>query len=448
MAITILGLGHGDPRALTLAANDVLMNAHEIFVRTREHPTVAALPKHLRVHSFDHLYEMQNDPSTSLRMTFDKIYSAIADDIITRGERGDVVYAVPGHPLFAEISVQKILAQARTKNIPTRLVAGVSFVDAVCGALAIDPLARGLQIADATDVARQHFAHFDPDQPALIGQVYSRAVASDCKLTLLILYPPEHAVTRVDAAGTDAQKIATLPLAELDHADDFGLLTSLFVPPLARPSSLNALGEIVAQLRAPNGCAWDRAQTHQSLRQDLLEECYEVLETLDENDLPHLQEELGDLLLHIFLQAQIAAEAGEFLLSDVVADISAKLVRRHPHVFGAVRVNGTAEIVANWDKIKQAEKRGEKKQARLPRKLPALLRAQKIARRTQVTANLADIQTALAKLPRARQREKLLGEILFALAAYASTKQIDAESALRAAANRSFKVSISNREAP
>ncbi|CAG0946640.1 partial Nucleoside triphosphate pyrophosphohydrolase/pyrophosphatase MazG, partial [Anaerolineae bacterium] len=265
MSITILGLGHGDPRALTVEAREALESAREIYLRTRQHPTVAALPKRLHKHSFDHLYETLPG--------FDAIYSAIADAIIARGERGDVLYAVPGHPLFGETSVQMILAQARAQNIATRVIAGVSFVDAACAALALDPLARGLQIADATDLARQHFPHLDPDQPALIGQLYNRAVASDCKLTLMSLYPPEHIVTRLDAAGTDAQEIVELPLAELDRADDFGLLTTLYVPPLARPSGLNALAEIVAHLRAPEGCPWDRAQTHQSLRKDFLEEC-------------------------------------------------------------------------------------------------------------------------------------------------------------------------------
>jgi uncharacterized protein YabN with tetrapyrrole methylase and pyrophosphatase domain len=119
----------------------------------------------------------------------------------------------------------------------------------------------------------------------------------------------------------------------------------------------------------------------------------------------------------------------------VVADISAKLVRRHPHVFGNVQVNGTDEIVANWEKIKQSENRDKQKKPSLPRGLPALTRAQKVAQRAQVASSIPEIQTSIAKLPRARNREKLLGEILFALAAYASTKQIDAESALRVVAN-------------
>ncbi len=434
MAITLLGLGPGNPNALTLEAREALEQASEIYLRTRDHPTVAALPKHLKTHSFDHLYETLTD--------FDAIYAAIADDILARGERGDVLYAVPGHPLFGETSVQKILTRAREKNIATRIIAGVSFVDAACAALALDPLARGLQVVDATDLARQHFPRLDPDQPALIGQVYHRAVASDCKLTLLVLYPPDHAVTRVDAAGTPQQKIETLPLAELDHADYWATtrdrpynLTTLYVPPLPRAASVNALAEIVARLRAPDGCPWDREQTHQSLRKDFLEECYEVLETLDEEDMPHLREELGDLLLHILMQTQIASESGEFLLSDVAAGISAKLVRRHPHVFGDVKVNSTGEIIANWDKIKETENGGKPKPASsIPRALPALARAQKIAQRGKAKADVRALAARVERLPRARNRERALGEVLFALAAYAAEKHIDAESALRVAA--------------
>lgn len=429
MTITILGLGPGDPQALTLEARGVLAHAQEIFLRTRGHPTVPALPglcsKGLRVHSFDHLYETLSD--------FDEIYSAIADTIVARAEKGEVLYAVPGHPLYGEASVQKILAQAREKQIATRVIAGISFVDAACVALALDPLARGLQIADATDLARQHFPRLDPDQPALIGQLCSRAVASDCKLTLLTNYSPNHLITLVHATGTPRQRIKTLPLAELDRAQNLGLLTTLFIPPLPRPSSLNSLAEIVAHLRAPEGCPWDREQTHQSLRANFLEEAYEVLETLDEDDMPHLREELGDLLLHVLLQTQIASESGEFSLSDVIAQISEKLVRRHPHVFGDVKVapRGTAEIIANWERIKQAERNGNDQAVSIPRVLPALARAQKIAKRAKAKADLKAIAARIEKLSRAKNKEERLGEVLFALAVYASAKHVDAESALR-----------------
>ncbi|MCL5951883.1 MAG: MazG family protein [Chloroflexi bacterium] len=429
MSITILGLGPGDPQALTLEARDALAQAGEIYLRTREHPTVAALPHHLTIHTYDYLYEANSD--------FDTIYTAIAGDVATRGEQGDILYAVPGNPLFGETSVHKILAQARAKNIPVRVIPGLSFVDATCVALGLDPLAQGLQVVDATDLAYDHFPQLDQDEPTLVGQVYSRAVASDCKLTLLVTYPPDHSVTLVDAAGTPGQTMTTLPLEELDRSDSFGLLTTLYVPPLARISSLNGLAEIVAHLRSPEGCPWDREQTHESLRAGFLEEAYEVLETLDEGDMPHLREELGDMLLHVLLQTQIAEEASEFTLSDVVADIAAKLIRRHPHVFGSVTVSGTEEIIANWDKIKEKERGGKKRVAvSLPRGLPALAQAEKIAHHRKVKPSPSEIAERVEKLTRARSRDKALGEILYALAAFASTKHIDAESALRAAATR------------
>jgi MazG family protein len=217
----------------------------------------------------------------------------------------------------------------------------------------------------------------------------------------------------------------------------------LFIPPLARPGSFNALANIVAHLRSPVGCPWDRAQTHQSLRKDFLEECYEVLETLDENDLPHLREELGDLMLHVLLQTQIAYQAGEFSLSEVMGEISEKLVRRHPHVFGDVVVNGTDEIIANWEKIKEKEKSGKHKAESSKHKsslaLPALMRAQKIAQKEKKRFWAKEIERLVAGLARAKKKQRALGEVLFALAAYAQEKHLDAETALREAVSRRRK---------
>ncbi len=427
MSITILGLGPGDPQLLTLEAREALQHARRIFVHIRQHPSVAALPTRLRVESFDHLYETTEHSET--------IYETIAQSIVARGEKDNVLYAVPGHPLFGDISVQRILSRARANKIPTHVIPGVSFVDTACVALGLNPLERGLQVADATVLARHHFPPLDPDQPALVGQLHSRAIAGDCKLTLLALYPPTHAVTLVHAPGAPGQRSTTLPLESLDRRRDYHLLTTLYIPPLDRAGSMNALAEVVAHLRSPEGCPWDREQTHQSLRKDFLEECYEVLETLDEDDIPHLQEELGDLFLHVLLQAQIASESGEFLLTDLVADIVAKLIRRHPHVFGNVQVSGTEEIVANWDKIKAEEKKGKPMPTGIPRDLPALARAQKVARRGKFTADVNEIADQIERLPRSRNRARAIGEILFALSAYATEKHIDAESALRERAN-------------
>lgn len=422
MTITLVGLGYGDARALTMPARRVLQGARAIFARTRAHPALSALALRARVHSFDHL-NTRRDPVARARI--------IADEILTRAARGDVVYATPGHPRVDDPSVPQILARAREQQIATRLIAGISWIDAACDALELTPHAQGLQIADARALAQQHFPRLDPDQPALIGRVSSRALARACRDVLGLLYPREHPVTRLDAVGVSTPLLTMTQLGELTRAKKFDEQTAWYVPPLARPGGLSALGEIVAHLRAPAGCPWDRAQTHQSLRKDFLEECYEVLETLDANDIPHLREELGDLLLHIFLQAQIAAESGEFLLTDVIADIATKLVRRHPHVFGDAQVSGTAEIFANWERIKQSEKQDAPAHLPLPRALPALARAQKIARRAHSEVSPREIQRAVTKLARASDPTRALGEALFLLATFAATRQLDAESALR-----------------
>ena len=133
-------------------------------------------------------------------------------------------------------------------------------------------------------------------------------------------------------------------------------------------SKFDALREIIARLRAPDGCPWDRKQTHASLRETFLQECYEVLESLDEGNARKLREELGDLLLHIVLQAQIADEAGEFKIEDVIKDINEKLIYRHPHVFSTAQVKNAEEVLHNWQELKQAEKT---KKVKMIRSLPA-----------------------------------------------------------------------------
>ncbi|MBC7317349.1 MAG: MazG family protein, partial [Chloroflexi bacterium] len=180
-------------------------------------------------------------------------------------------------------------------------------------ALGIDPF-DGLQICDATILAQRHHPNLDPDVAALVVQLYHRHLAADVKITLMNLYPDDHPLRLVRGAGTPEQAIIELPLYELDRRDDLDHLTSVYIPPLGWPGSLATYQDVVARLRAPGGCPWDRQQTHQSLRPHLLEEAYEVLAALDADDPDLLREELGDLLLQVFLHAQIATEGGDFKL--------------------------------------------------------------------------------------------------------------------------------------
>ncbi len=275
MTITIIGLGPGDPALLTRRAWDRISGAADIYVRTARHPTVEGLPTAVTVHSFDHIYEQAQQ--------FSEVYAQVAEEVLRLGGQGDVIYGVPGHPLVGESTVATILQRARELGIAVEIVDGLSFIEPALTALRLDAL-DGLQIVDALDVAAAHHPAIDPDKPALLAQLYSRAVAGDVKLTLLNQYPPDHEVMLVHAAGTADQQLLTLPLVEIDRRDDLAHLTMLYVPPLPQPSSFAAFQETIAHLRAPEGCPWDREQTHQTLRRHLLEETYEVLEALDEDD--------------------------------------------------------------------------------------------------------------------------------------------------------------------
>jgi tetrapyrrole methylase family protein/MazG family protein len=442
MSITIVGLGPGDPAHLTREAWEVLKAADEVHLRTRHHPTVPALPQGLTLHTFDRLYEEADD--------FEEIYTAIAAEILSLGRRPQgVIYAVPGHPLVGEASVGRILDVAREADLPLRVVAGLSFVEPVLTALGIDALS-GLQLVDATELAAMHHPPLNPDLPALVAQLYSQPLAADLKLTLMNQYPPEHSVVLVHSAGTVEEQTVTLPLYELDRQPDVAHLTTLYLPPLPQVSSFEGFQETIAHLRAPEGCPWDREQTHQSLRSNLLEEAYEVLTALDQDDVEALREELGDLLLQIVLHAQIAVEAGEFSMADVIATVDAKIKHRHPHVWGERVVSGAEEVVRNWEALKAQERREKAdKDGRsifddVPLTLPALVQADVYGRRAaRVGFDWPDVGGVVEKVGEEieelraagddEERMVEMGDLLFAVVNWARWLDVDPESALRQA---------------
>lgn len=420
--ITIAGLGPGDPELITRRAWKTLTAAPEIWVRTRQHPAVPALAEHTQVHSYDHLYEQHHD--------FAEVYAAIAADVIARAIHGPVIYAVPGDPTVAEATTIAIRALAAERRIPCTIESAVSFLEPSFAAVEADPI-LGIQVLDAIALAEAHHPPGSPQQGLLVAQLYSRFLAGEVKLTLLNAYPHHHPVALIAGAGSAAVRVRHMQLYELDRQDGFDDMTTLWVPPLPRAGGYNALQEIVAHLRAPYGCPWDREQTHESLRPYLLEEAYEVLEALDGGDPQELCEELGDLLLQVALHVQIATEEGTFMLADVIEHIVSKLIRRHPHVFTDLDVADVAEVTRNWESIKQAERRqngqadAPKKSLLdgLPRALPALTLAQGyIERLTRVGYPLA----AYAPLS-----EPELGGELLQLVERAQAAGLNAETAMR-----------------
>ncbi|MBI2911079.1 MAG: MazG family protein [Chloroflexi bacterium] len=426
MAVIVVGLGPGPAELLTLEARRVLESASEVWLRTGQHPAVAHLPGHLRLHSFDHLYE-------SLP-TFADVYAGIVEELLRLARRPEgVVYAVPGHPAVGETTVRELRRRCAAEGVDLRLVAGVSFIEPVLEAIGVDPLDAGLRIADGLD------EEMDPAVPTLVCQVYSTRVASQLKANLSGLYPDGHELAVVSAAGApEGGWVEWVTLAEVDRADRFGALTCVYLPPVpmqAGVGSFELLRRIIARLRAPDGCPWDREQTHQSIRRYLVEECYEALEALDEHDMVRFCEELGDLLLQVLLHAQMAAERGDFSARDVMAAIASKLVRRHPHVFGEVIVSGSEDVVRNWEAFKAAE-RGEdaSRLGGVPPGLPALAAARSLQERSGLDPGALLARSALRALGSAEG----WGDLLFGLVAAAAREGVDAEEALMAA-NRRFR---------
>ena len=217
--------------------------------------------------------------------------------------------------------------------------------------------------------------------------------------------------------------------------------------------NLEELIDVVAKLRAPDGCPWDREQTHASLRPNMLEEAYEAVDAIDDNDAPHLREELGDVLLQVLLHSQIASEANEFTLDDVAKELKEKLIHRHPHVFGTAKINNADDVLKTWDKLKSEEKT-ERKSAMdgLSRSQAALIAAQKISKRAVKTGfewpneeSLYDcVMSEIEEFKEAEKEkdknhmEEEMGDILFAIVNLARWNKIDAEQALLKA-NKKFE---------
>jgi len=384
--ITIVGLGPGAPASLTREAWDVLSSAAEVYLRTGEHPVVKGLPRGVKVKTFDHLYQEFDD--------FDAIYQAIVTKIIELAKRPEgVVYAVPGDPTVAEATVQSLREEADELGLSIRIVHGVSFIEVCLAMVGIDAL-DGLHIADALDLASGHHPPFSPDSPVLIGQLYSNMVAADVKLSLMNQYPDDHPVQLIHAAGTSEADIEALRLHEIDQSSKIGNLTALYVPQLPRESAFESFQETVAHLRAPDGCPWDRKQTHKTLRTHLLEESYEALQ----------------------------------------------------HVFGGVHVDDMEHVLHNWEVLKAVEREEEGEGKGLldgvPLGLPALSQAAEIQERVKrIGFDWPEVEGVLSKIieeleevgqakdPAARTAE--MGDVFFSIVNYARWLGVDPEAALR-----------------
>ncbi|PEZ76998.1 nucleoside triphosphate pyrophosphohydrolase [Bacillus sp. AFS017274] len=442
--ITIIGLGAGDLDQLPLGIYKKLIQTEQCFVRTIDHPVIGDLKREgINFTAFDGIYEKHDQ--------FEAVYEEIAGTLLQEASNRSVLYAVPGHPMVAEKTVQLLLEKGPALGIAIKLEGGQSFLDPLFQAVRIDPI-EGFQLLDGTDLSPDDL-HIT--QHMIIGQVYDAFSASNVKLTLMEKLPDDYEVYIVTAAGSSQEKVKKCALFELDRQMELSNLTSVYVPPVSeealRYREFSKLRQVIAELRGPDGCPWDKKQTHESLKKYLIEEAYELIDSIDEEDDEGMIGELGDVLLQVMLHSQIGEDEGMFTIDDVIEGITAKMIRRHPHVFGDVEVNGEEDVLVNWQKIKEDEKGSETKAPQsildgIEKSLPNLLRAEEYQKRAakvgfdwdevseawkKVREEVQELEEEILSPNRDVERIKSeLGDLFFALVNISRYYDIQAEEAV------------------
>ncbi|MCB0991023.1 MAG: nucleoside triphosphate pyrophosphohydrolase [Acidimicrobiales bacterium] len=433
-SIVVAGLGPADASLLNQLTLAAVASADHVRLRTSVHPAADVFD----APSYDHLYDTLD--------SFEEVYAGIVEDLVALSSTGSVVYLVPGAPTVAERTVEMLAAR---DDVDVQILPALSFLDLAWARLGIDPVERGVRLADAHD--------FDPTVSGpgalLIAQCHDAATLSDVKLAYEVAEPAEAVL--LHHLGLADEQIIRVPWADIDKTVPADHLTSLFVPDAPRVgpgAAVERLDRLVRRLRTD--CPWDRQQDHVSLVSHLIEETYEVVEVIDAAargggsdfvDAQLLREELGDLLFQVVLHSVIAEERLDFSLSEVADAIHDKLYHRHPHVFGDVQVDGLHELSLRWEQIKAVEKGREGVLDGLPA-LPSLPLASKVVRKVRkVGFAWSDDEGAWQKLaeeigelrsaePQTRLAE--LGDVLFAVVALAAQLDLDPDAALRQAVAR------------
>ncbi|WP_420452816.1 nucleoside triphosphate pyrophosphohydrolase [Ilumatobacter sp.] len=447
--IVVVGLGPGAGSHVTAETLDEIERAQHRHLRTAVHPCAHLLIDAAERAGGDRRDVVTHDDLYESADRFDDVYVEIARRLRDEARRvGEILYAVPGSPLVLERTVRLLLESADDEGVSVDVRPAMSFLDVAWARLGVDPVEEGVRLVDGHEFATA--AAGEPG-PLLVAHAHADWVLSDIKLAVEDATGDE-SVTILQALGTDDELVVETTWSELDRTVEADHLTSLWIPRLGAPIGRHQVRfhELVRTLR--ERCPWDVEQTHDSLVPYLLEETYEVVDALaglDEDDPSSdddLVEELGDLLYQIEFHAAIAEQEGRFTISDVVTGIHDKLVRRHPHVFGDVRVDDAAAASAGWDAIKRAEKAHRRSIFDgIPRSMPALSSAAATGRAaSKVGFDWADVTGAVDKI--AEETAELLeaidgtvddeivdelGDLLFAVVNVARHCGVDPELALR-----------------
>ncbi len=419
--ITVVSLGPGAPDYLTLGALDVLESVRTVILRTGRHGTCAELDKRsIAYTSLDALYEECDD--------FDALNARVVQTLWEAAAKGPVAYGV-ADPMTDD-TVHALLESAGLENQVT-VLAGVPLSAPLFGAIPKMPSGEAVRILPASACDK---AVLIPTEPVLITELNSRLLAGEVKGWLMTLHEPESMIYFYPPSEKVKRAFVQIPLADLDRQKKFDHTCAVYVPAAAMLGRSRHdffdLVKVMEKLRAPDGCPWDKEQTHESLRPYLLEEAYEAVSAINDGDMDHVADELGDVLLQVVFHAQIGSQHGEFDIHDVTTAVCRKMISRHAHIFGEVKCDTAEEVLVSWDKLKRQE-RGLTSQAAVmedvPKHLPALMRAVKVQQKAkQVGFDWDDPKDALQKVTEEAQEvlEELekgtdpgeeLGDLLFAV---------------------------------
>lgn len=432
--IMVVSLGPDSEALLTQDALRALRGAKTLVLRTARHGAAELLAREsVPFETLDALYESSED--------FDALTASAAAWLIAKARAcGGLCYAVSDPVSDATVLA---LAHALPKDLILRAAGGGSLAENA----ALAALCMGFDTENLRTVTAQSTARLRPaaDCPQAIVEIDNRLLASDVKLWLTDLFDDETRVCFVENAAAPGAQGEAIALCELDRQPHYDHRTALFVPAVSvyerRRANYEDFKQVIARLRGPGGCPWDREQTHRSLRRYMIEEACEAAEAMDGGDPMKIADELGDVLLQVVLCSEIAAEHRDFTDRDVTTLVTRKMISRHAHVFGPEKAKDAQAVVPMWEQAKRRERGAQTPLERaldVPEALPALMRAQKVIRRLTAeqpdealrAAAFSGAGDALARL-RDAPGEEALGELLESCCALAHALDLDAETALR-----------------
>lgn len=439
--VTVVSLGPGDHRQLTLQSLEALRSARRLILRTARHRTADWLREEgVAFEDFDALYDQYED--------FDEMHAVMARRLWEAAGKSAVTFAVIDAQTDGAV---RALRASTPEDGKVTILPGVTMADACLALLPAGFEQTGsVRILPAVDAVT---AAPDPATPLLITEIWDRVLAGELKLRLTEHYGDEAQAVFYPSSAKISRKPLVLPLMEMDRQRTYDHTVCLYIPAMdfqhRERFCFDDLTRVMHILR--QRCPWDGEQTHESLRKYLIEEAYEAIGAINEDDPDHLADELGDVLLQIAFHADIAQDMGEFSISDVTTAIVSKLIYRHAHIFGSVHCDTAEEVTASWEQLKKAE-RGLTTQgsvlADVSRGLPALMRAGKVQKKAaQVGFDWDDAIGALpkiheeadevlAEMQNGRDPGEELGDLLFSCVNVARLAGLEPELLLQSATDK------------